>query len=200
VPPFNGENLQYLDGSVAAGAAMAAMIGIDRAYPQLDLYSLLNADGQSFAQEVLTGCATAVFDAPFTDYNSWTTVPSAFELPSVEHVIATNALGHAVPTAPTFYYNAVNDEIVWIKPLDQLVAYYCAHNAHIYYYRDPAAVDHIEGAANWVPLANAYIDDRFAGDLVPDTCGQPGNAADGTGLIPAPTSSPGSGLPNAAAS
>jgi hypothetical protein len=199
VPPFNEENVQYLDGSVAAGAVVAALIGIDRAYPQLDLYSLLNADGQSFAQKVLTGCASAVLDAPFTDYNTWTTVPNAFELPSVERVIATNALGHGIPTAPTFYYNAVNDEIVWIKPLDQLVAYDCAHNAHIYYYRDPAAVDHIEGAANWVPLANAYINDRFAGDPVPDTCGQPGNAADGTGLIPAPTSSPGSGLPNDAA-
>ena len=101
VPPFDEENLQYLDGSVAAGAVMAAMIGIDRAYPRLDLYSLLNADGQSFAQKVLTGCASAVFDAPFTNYNTWTTVPNAFELPSVEHVIATNALGHAVPTAPT---------------------------------------------------------------------------------------------------
>ena len=200
VPPFNEENLQYLDGSVAAGAVMAALVGIDRAYPQLDLYSLLNADGQSFAQKVLTGCASAVFDAPFTNYNSWTTVPNAFELPSVERVIATNALGHGIPTAPTFYYNAVNDEIVWIKPLDQLVAYDCAHNAHIYYYRDPGAVEHIQGAADWAPLANAYIDGRFAGGPVPDTCGQPGNAADGTGLIPAPTSSPGSGLPNGAAS
>jgi hypothetical protein len=24
-----------------------------------------------------------------------------------------------VPTAPTFYYNAIQGELVWIKPLDQ---------------------------------------------------------------------------------
>ena len=194
VPALNEETLQYLDGSVAAGVVMASAIGLDRAYPKLQLYSLLNATGRAFAKQVSTGCATSVFDAPFTNYNSWTTTPNTFELPQVARVIAENAFGHATPTAPTFYYNAINDEIIWIKPLDELVAHYCAHGARIFYYRDPAGVEHIQGAGDWGPAANAYIESRFAGAPVPSTCGQPGNAAAGTGLIPAPTSSPGSGV------
>ena len=61
----------------------------------------------------------------------WTTTPNTFESPQVQQVIAENALGHAVPTAPTFYYNGINDELIWIKPLDQLVAHYCAGGASI---------------------------------------------------------------------
>jgi hypothetical protein len=193
VPPVNEENLQYLDGSVAAGVVMASAVGLDRAYPRLDLYALLNASGKAFAKQVSTGCATSVFAAPFTNYNSWTTGPNEFESARVERVIAENALGHATPTAPTFYYNAINDELVWIKPLDELVAKYCAHGAQIEYYRDPAGAEHIQGAANWGPLAQAFIDSRFAGAPLIDTCGDPGNAVPGTGLIPAPASSPGSG-------
>ena len=194
VPVDNDETLQYLDGSVGAGAIMAGAIGIDRAYPQFNLHSLLNATGQALAKQMSTGCATPVLEAPFANYNSWTTTPNAFELPQSQRVITRNALGHATPSAPTFYYNGIQDELIWIKPLDQLVAYDCLHGARIDYYRDPAGAEHIQGAGNWGALANAYIDRRFAGDPVPDTCGQPGNAAAGTGLIPAPTSSPGAGL------
>jgi hypothetical protein len=199
VPPVNEENLQYLDGSVGAGVVMAAAIGLNRAYPRADLYSLLNAKGRAFAKQVSTGCATSVFAAPFTNYNTWTKSPNAFELSRLRRIVARNALGHATPTAPTFYYNAINDELIWIKPLDQLVAHYCAHRARIYYYRDPAGAEHIQGAVNWGPLAQAYMDARFAGVPAPDTCGQPRNAAAGTGLIPPPAHSPGSGTPPSAA-
>src|SRR4029077_20888027 len=43
VPAGTYENFQYLDGSIGAGVLMAVSIGIDRAYPELDLYSYLNA-------------------------------------------------------------------------------------------------------------------------------------------------------------
>jgi hypothetical protein len=172
---------------------MAVSIAINRAYPQLDLYSLLNANGQAFAKQVSTGCATSIFAAPYTNFNTWTTEPNAFALPRVQQIIAKNSLGHATPTAPTFYYNVINDELVWIKPLDQLVAQYCAAGARIDYFRDPVAQEHIEGLSDFIPLAETYIADRFAGDPVPDTCGAPANASptSGTGAGPGPTPRPG---------
>lgn len=33
------------------------------------------------------------------------------------------------------------------KPLDQLVARYCAHGARIDYFRDPAGLEHIQATA-----------------------------------------------------
>lgn len=186
VPPANNENYQYLDGSVGAGILMAASIGVNRAYPQLKFYSLLNAKGEAFAKQASTGCATFVFAAPYTNFNSWTKQPNALYLPRVQRVIDENELGHAVPTAPTFYYNAIHDELVWIKPLDQLVAYYCAHGARIDYYRDPVAQEHVEALSDFVPLAETYINDRFAGDPVPVTCGDPQNSSLLGSAAPAP--------------
>lgn len=186
VPVGNEETVQYLNGSIGSGVLMATAIGIDRAYPQLDLYSLLNASGEAFAKQVSTGCATSIFAAPFTNFNTWTTVPNAFELPRVKRIIAENALGHGIPTAPTFYYNVIRDELVWIRPLDQLVARDCAHGARIDYFRDPVAQEHIEGLTDFVPLALTYVNDRFAGDTVPDTCGNRDNASALSGTGPGP--------------
>jgi len=197
VPVGNEDNIKYLNGSVGAGVLMGVSIAVNRAYPQLDLFSLLNAKGKAFAKQVSTGCATSIFASPYTNFNTWTTVPNVFELPRVQRIIAENALGHATPTAPTFYYNAIKDELVWIKPLDQLVDYYCSHGARIDYFRDPAAQEHIEALGDFVPLAENYVSSRFAGSPVPDTCGSPANAAPSSGTAPPPPARPRSGCPRA---
>jgi Secretory lipase len=197
VPVGNEENFQYLDGSVGAGVLMAVSIAVNRAYPQLDLFSLLNAKGKAFAKQVSTGCATSIFASPYTNFNTWTTAPNVFELPRVQRIVAENALGHATPTAPTFYYNAIKDELVWIKPLDALVGYYCAHGARIDYFRDPAAQEHIEALGDFVPLAEDYVSSRFAGNPVPDTCGSPANASPSGGTAPPPPAKPRRGCPRA---
>ena len=189
VPAGTYENFQYLNGSIGAGVLMAVSIGIDRAYPALNLYSYLNAAGQAFAKQASTGCATSVFASPYTNFNTWTTQPNVFKLPAVQQVIAENALGHTYPKAPTFYYNAIHDELVWIKPLDELVGYYCAHGSPIDYFRDPVAQEHIEALQDFIPLAESYVDERFAGDPVPDTCGAPANSGPPPGR-PAPAGCP----------
>jgi len=171
VPVGNRETIDYLDGSIGAGVLMATSIAINRAYPEINLYSFLNAQGKAFAQQVSTGCATSVFAAPFHHFSDWTTVPHPFDIPVVARVIALNALGHATPTAPTFFYNGIHDELITIAALDKLVARYCTHGARIDYYRDPAGFEHIQGVANFFPLALNYLSDRFNGDPVPDTCG-----------------------------
>jgi hypothetical protein len=187
VLPANDETSYWLNNSLSAGYVMEVAIGINRAYPQMGLYSLLNASGKALAEKVSTGCNTGANAAPYANANSWTTDPNAWAFPQVQQVISENELGHAIPTTSTFYYNAIHDEDVWIKPLDQLVGYYCASGSPIDYYRDPVAQEHEMGGANFGSLAEAYMTARFAGEPVPDTCGQPGDAAAGTGLIPAPT-------------
>jgi Secretory lipase len=177
VPVGNRETVDYLDGSVGAGVLMATSIALDRAFPELDLYSYLNAKGKAFAQQVSTGCASSVFAAPFAHFSDWTTVPHVFDSAVVARVIADNALGHATPTAPTFFYNGVHDELITIKALDKLVAYYCDNGARIDYFRDPAGLEHIQGVADFYPLALSYLADRFNGDDVPNSCGPAGSHA-----------------------
>ncbi|HZU78571.1 MAG TPA: lipase family protein [Acidimicrobiales bacterium] len=187
VPVGGEETIQWLDGSTEAGIMMVAAIGIDRAYPQMGLYSFLNAAGLAFAQTASTGCATFGGGAAFTRFDSWTTVPNAWQLPQVQQVLTANELGQAVPKTPAFYYNAIRDELVWVQPLDQLVAADCAGGAPINYYRDPTALEHTEGGVTFGVVSEAFLAARFAGTPVPDSCGQPGNAVAGTGLVPAPT-------------
>jgi len=174
VPVANLANVRYIDGGVATGVLMAVADRIARAYHvESTLVSALTAAGRAFLKKVRTGCATSVFAAPFAHFNQWTTKPNFFGRADIQRIIADNELGHGVPKAPTFYYNGVQDEIIWVEPLDGLVAEYCAAGAPILYVRDHAGLEHIQGAGNFFALARAYVEARFAGAPVPSSCGVP---------------------------
>lgn len=177
VPVGNLANVRFIDGTLATGTLMAVGAAINKAYPGLDLFSALNDAGKAFADRIKTGCSSAIFAAPLAHFDDWTTEPNFFARPNVRAVLELNQLGQDTPTAPTFYYNAISDEIIWIAPLDALIAEYCAAGAELTYVRDPAGVEHIQAAGNFIPQALAYIEARFAGQPTPTTCGLPANAA-----------------------
>lgn len=176
VPVGDEETVRHLDGSLGAGALVPVSMALDRAYPEMQLASLLNDRGRALAAAASKeadgeeGCAGAVLSQPFAHMDDWTVTPKAYRLPHVAKVIARNQLGAATPTAPAFYYNGVGDELISIRALDKLVARYCAHGATIRYLRDPLGIEHIQALVNFAPLALAYIADRFAGRAVPNDC------------------------------
>lgn len=173
VPPVSRATVDFLDGSAYAGFFFAGMIGLDRAYREFEFDSLLNDKGKAKAQEAAKGCSTGNTLAPYTHFDDYTTAPRMLDLPRVAKVIATNALGHATPTAPTYYYNAITDDLVWIKPLDELVANYCAHGATLRYERDPLGINHTGGAAQFFVKGLAYLIQRYEGGAPPSTCTSP---------------------------
>jgi hypothetical protein len=181
-----------LDNSIWYGVEIGVSVAINRAYPQYDLNSLLNAKGQALAQQDgqdSSGCAGAASNEPGGNAAEYTNYPSSQALAAltqVKDVLNNLNLNNApVPTAPSYFYNAINDELAHIQPVDQLVAKYCLMGAKIDYYRDPVASEHVAGLAAYFSPALQYLEDRFAGDPVPDTCGAPANAS--------PTSGPGPG-------
>jgi hypothetical protein len=176
VPVGDIGNIRFIDGTLTTGVLMAVSAAISRAYPEMDLLSALNEAGVAFLERIKTGCSSSVFAAPMAHFDDWTIEPDFFGRPNVREVLRRNALGHDAPTAPTFYYHAIFDEIVWIAPLDVLVADYCAAGSDLLYVRDRAGVEHIQAAATFIPMALAYIEARFAGIAVPTTCGLPGHA------------------------
>jgi hypothetical protein len=173
VPPANRDTFTTIDGGIGTGVLLGVSIAIDDAFPKFGLAGLLNERGKAFVEKYRKGCASSVFAAPFARIDDFTTVPDVIDIPRVARVIERNALGHAAPTAPTFYYNAVHDELVKVEPLDKLVATYCAGGSRIRYVRDPAGFEHIQALANFIPLAETYIADRFAGRAVPNDCPPP---------------------------
>lgn len=173
VPVADRATFDYIDGGVGTGVLIGVSIGIDRAFPSFGLQDLLNERGKALAKRFEKGCSSSVFGAPFTRLDDYTVVPDVIDLPRIAGIVRRNALGHATPVAPTFFYHGVTDELVWVEPVDDLVAAYCADGATMDYVRDPAGVEHIQALANFVPLAQAYIADRFAGRPAPRSCREP---------------------------
>jgi triacylglycerol lipase len=186
VPVANRDMVKYLDGSIGTGAVLAVALAFERAYPSMRLTEVLNEKGLAFKEEYAKGCASAVFAAPFEHLDDFTTVKDAIDLPRIARVIETNQLGHAIPTAPSFYYNGTRDELIYIKPLDALVQKYCDNGARVRYVRDPLGIEHIQAVPLFAPMAVQYLLDRFAGEPVPNTCGP----ATATAPPPAPCARP----------
>ena len=167
-----------LDGSYWYGVQIGDLVAINRAYPELGLPSLLNARGRALAAVDARdgdGCAGATSNAQGGNAAEYTIFPSSEALaaaPRVRRVLGKLTMETAapVPTAPSFFYNAVGDELAHIQSVDRLVAYYCARGATIDYDRDPAANSHVAGLTAYWPAALQYIENRFAGKPAPSTC------------------------------
>jgi hypothetical protein len=171
-----GALIEPLSGSLFSGAILGALIGIDRAYPQLRLSSLLNARGRALARHNGTdafGCSASVVNAPLVNFAKLTNSPSvkAFAaIPRVRDTLAKVDLGRG-PTlrAPSYLYNAIHDELVHIGPVDKLVRDNCAAGATINYFRDPLP-EHLTGLPLFYLRAYPYLQARFAGKPAPDSC------------------------------
>ena len=169
--------ISTLDGSPWYGVEIGVLVAANRAFPQLGLPSLLNASGQTLAQQDgqdADGCAGAATNEPAGNASEFTVYPSSQALaaaPRVESVLRHLDMFRApVPRAPSFFYNAIGDELAHIQPVDQLVARYCAAGATIDYDRDPAGGSHVGGLSVYWPLALQYLENRFAGEPAPSTC------------------------------
>jgi hypothetical protein len=173
------ENLNQVNGSVFAGTIIGVSVAVDRAYPELDLGALLNSSGRALAAQDgrdANGCAGSVTNAPFGTVGQYTNyaTPEALEaVPRVKQVYAKlDMIGGPVPEAPSYVYNAINDELAIVPPVDQMVASDCARGAVIDYYRDPVG-EHLTGAGQYVVPALNFLTDRFAGKSAPSTCAPP---------------------------
>lgn len=79
-----------------------------------------------------------------------------------------NLIHRAAPAAPSFILQAANDELAARKPVDKLVAAWCARGATIDYQTPPG--DHVTGSAIIGQYILPYIKDRFAGKPAPNNC------------------------------
>ena len=174
------QSVPSLDGGPFAGAIVAASVGIDRAYPDFDLGSLLNSRGRALAARDARdadGCSIALVNAPGARISQLTHYPDAAALLAVPRVARAlddvDLVQGPGPSAPAYLYHEVNDEILIIKPVDQYVRKNCEDGARIEYHRNPVG-EHGSGAVAFQLPAMQYLADRFAGRRAPDTCPNPG--------------------------
>jgi hypothetical protein len=160
------------DGGLFSGVYFAAAVGIARAYPQIDIHSLLNATGKQMQQAIGGMCiAQFVSTYAFQYIESYTKGGlNPLDVPAVQQVITADTMGViGVPKIPMQIYMATYDELVVTPDVTTLVAHYCEAGDTIQYIEFPLA-DHISAEAEGLPGAIAYIEARFDGEPAPSTC------------------------------
>jgi triacylglycerol lipase len=158
------------EGGAAFAAALMLFIGFDRQFPQLDLNSLLNNNGRAVrAQLESAACgAASVLSKPGARTSDWFNYPnwqSLVAVPRVHDILLRLdlRLSGPAPVAPhlsQFIYHNVHDELVWIQPVDDLVAAYCDSGSSLAYYRDQTG-GHVTNT--FTQRADQFIADHFAG-------------------------------------
>ena len=168
--------LAHLDGSLRFGGLMVGLIGIDRAYPALNAYPLLNPACLAVAEKDTVdgyGCGGGILawaNGTAAKYTYYPTSQALAAVPRLKRVLTKlNLAKGPVPIAPSYIYNTVGDEIMRIQQVDTLVKHWCAAGDSVYYDRSSVG-DHISGISVYNSLAIRYLQGRFGGHKVSSTC------------------------------
>jgi hypothetical protein len=158
-----------IDGTALSGVYFGATVGLARAYPEIDIDSLLNERGEE-AFRTLGGQCIGEFAVSFAfqRMRDYVTVPELLDVPAIRTVIAENTMGQRLPDAPTYIYQGTHDELAITPPVDALVGKYCGMGASVKYVK--ILGEHITTAGTGVPGALAYLNARLAGKSAPSDC------------------------------
>lgn len=157
---------EFLDGSPFVAFALMAAIGLDAAYPELDLDGYLNPRGQELIESAQELCLVDVdgfstlIDVAFTGIDDYTT-SDPLASPEWQARLDETRLGEAAPSAPVFQYHGIIDEIVPFPQAAELRRTWCDQGATVTWTVLPA--EHVLGLAQGPPLGIPWLGARFAG-------------------------------------
>lgn len=152
----------HLDGTADFGLAAAAGIGLDAAYPELNLESYLTPEGAALFGDARDDCV-ADLRAKFGGRRlAEFTTTDVMNRPDWQARLTENRLGASAPRVPLFLYHAKGDEIIPYEVGRTLRAQYCAQGVNVLWTGLPAG-SHVLGAVEGGPLAVAWLATRVAG-------------------------------------
>ncbi|SDD99370.1 lipase family protein [Actinokineospora iranica] len=155
-----------LDGSFGFGLLMFAAVGLDAAYPELNLAGYLNAAGKTeFADR--ERCVGDIAAFAFRRISDYTTRNPLLDQ-GWQRRLAENRLGSRPPTAPVFLYHGVLDELVPFGQADALRREYCAKGVAVKW--NVYIGEHLTTFLTGRGDAFTFLADRFAGKPAPRGC------------------------------
>lgn len=175
VPANPGNVARKVDGGLFSAVYFGAVVGLARAYPEIDPEQYATAAGKAMIKDMGTRCLLGMFQGQnemlvkyaFQKSAKYLKNPDFLNLPEIAAIIDENTMGRRFPTAPLYVYEGTNDEIMPIKDVDDLVNTYCANGVSVQYNRTGG--DHLGMAlASSAPMNWAL--DRLAGKAAPSTC------------------------------
>jgi pimeloyl-ACP methyl ester carboxylesterase len=175
--PVNPINVaKKVDGKLFAGAYLGAVVGLSRAYPEIDIDQYANAAGKAMVADAGTRCLGGTASGQpelltkyaFKKGSTYLKDPNFLDLPEMQAIGAENTMGQNTPKMPVFIWQGTADELMPIADADNLITTYCAGGATVQYKR-MTGTDHVLGALQ-LSAGLTYLKDRFAGKAATSTC------------------------------
>jgi dienelactone hydrolase len=153
----------HLDGGYAAGLVIYAAVGMNAAYPELQLDRYLNDAGRDAVARARNSCLLDGSLALFafrrsTDYTT-TNVP---ELPEWRARLEENGVGGIAPQAPVLLYHARADELIPFELSEALRAKWCRGGVNVRLQATPGVDHSVTGSDGGAPVAIDWLAARFA--------------------------------------
>jgi pimeloyl-ACP methyl ester carboxylesterase len=182
IPGSVRAELEAFSGTIAGGAIMVGIIGVDRSFPAARLTRYLTARGRALYAADQDACLNdAAQKSPFLTAADVGATPSVLNSPSVSKLLRSTSPDWygSVPAEPVYDYHSPQDEFAPVGPDRLLVRRFCAAGVRVEHVEVPG--EHIEGEAAGSPGAILWLSDRFAGRRAPDDCSRRGGLAGASG-------------------
>lgn len=163
--------VQASENSPFFGLIFSAIVGTNRAYPQLLPDSILNDAGRAAIEALRDACVGE--GGPSGQLSDFTTVADPFNTPGALDIKPRVTLPQAahIPVIDMYVYHEILDELVPIAGTDTMVDAWCAAGTPVSYQRSLSG-EHLAGVASGAPAALAYLAGRLNGspvNVVPPT-------------------------------
>lgn len=175
IPVNIGNVARKVDGGLFSGVYFGAVVGLARAYPQIDPETYFTTAGKAMVKDMGNRCLLGMFQGQsemltkyaFQKGSKYFKNLDFLELPEIAAIIDENSLGSRTPNTPLYVYQGTNDEIMPIADVDNLVSSYCSKGLTVQYKR--TAGDHLLMAlGSAAPVRWAL--DRLDGRAAPNNC------------------------------
>ncbi|MDQ7805108.1 lipase family protein [Amycolatopsis sp. A133] len=158
-----------LDGKSGFGVFAYALLGLDQAYPELQLDSFLSDNGRAKLAEMRQSACTFELLTTYANQKiaDYTTGPGYIK-PAWVARLNENKLGGTPPRVPVFLYHATGDQLVQFAQADSLHKAYCA--AGVPETWKTYDTDHITLVYTGNADVLAFVKDRIAGKPATASC------------------------------
>jgi Secretory lipase len=158
-----------LNGGIWFAFLAMAAVGLDAAYPELNLESYLNDTGRQLLEANQNAClADGLLALGFQSIENLTT-SNPLTTPAWQARLDQNRLGSVAPQVPVFQYHSVIDEIIPYTQGSTLRDAWCAKGAEVRF-MDLFLGEHALGIFQGQTDTINFLNDRFTGVPFQPTC------------------------------
>ncbi|MFG1925012.1 lipase family protein [Cryptosporangium sp. NPDC048952] len=158
---------KFLDGGIGFGFELLAALGLDAAYPELNLPAYLNERGRTLYETQQDACIDQVFGYAFQHIADYTTT-NPLTTPAWQSRLTENKLGSTPPRAPVYLFHGGSDEIIPLAQAQTLRRQYCAAGVTVRW--ATFVGEHVSTLIASVPDVLTFLGDRFAGRAATSNC------------------------------